>query len=632
MLAACLTFALTACGTEPSDPSAGEAKADAAELGSTEDIAAALAAFPATEVLGTHEDGVPFMVRGRFGSTGVSPRGLAARDAHALVRPALAGIAPMFRLKAADLVVRHLSLDEQGHTHLRYAQTKNGLPVVGHELVVHVDAEGRVYAANGSARDGEPLPSQARISSEAARFVALGAIPGGGSTEEAPRLVYVRSSADGRLKLAFETVVTGSRAGGPVREHVFVNALDGSVVERISDIHDALNRAVYSATPPPTHLVRGEGQAPTGDAVVDKAYDNLGTFYNCFSQNFSRDSYNAAGAQLKLTVHYSTNYAGAFWDGTQMTCGDGDGINSGPLCNDPDVVIHEFTHAVTQFESNLTYSGESGALSEGLSDIFAAYCESWTRSWATDLDVWKIGEDVWTPGIEGDALRYMHAPTLDGASKDYYPERYTGTSDSGGVHWNSGIANLAFKLLATGGTHPRGKTTVSVGGIGVQKAGAIFYRANRDLMTASTTFAQVKVYTEQAAATLHGSGSAEQASVTQAWLAVGVGATLPPPPATALTNGVAKTGLSGASGSETFYYLDVPAGRASTFALSGGTGDADLYVKAGSAPTTSSYDCRPYLSGSNETCNIAAKTAATRIYVMVRGYSTYSGASLTGTY
>jgi hypothetical protein len=78
--------------------------------------------------------------------------------------------------------------------------------------------------------------------------------------------------------------------------------------------------------------------------------------------------------------------------------------------------------------------------------------------------------------------------------------------------------------------------------------------------------------------------------------------------------------------------LDVPAGVASNFVLSGGTGDADLYVKADSTPTTSSYDCRPYLRGNNETCNIAAKTTAIRIYVMLRGYSAYTSASLKGCY
>ncbi|WNG27596.1 peptidase M4 [Cystobacter fuscus] len=630
MLAACVTFALTACGTEPLDPSAGEEKVDATDLGSTQDIQAALAAFPSTQVLGTHENGVPYMVRGNFGSTALSPRGLVARDAHALVSSALAGIAPMFRLSASDLVVRQLSVDEQGHTHLRYAQTKNGLPVVGHELVVHVDDEGRIYAANGSARDGEPLTSRARISSEAARVAALGNTPGGVSAET-PRLVYVRSRADGRLKLAFDTLVMGRHEGKPVKDHVFVNALDGSVVERTSDIHDALNRSVYSANNSsslPGTLKRSEGQAATGDSAVDTVYENIGIFYNCFHDNFGRDGINGMGMQIRVSVHYSINYSNAYWDGAQLVCGDGDGVNSGPVCNDLDVIVHELTHGVTETDSNLTYAGESGGLNEGVSDIFAAYCESWTRNWSTDLDVWKLGEDVWTPATAGDALRYMYDPALDGASLDFW----TSTAGSKDVHYSSGIANLAFKLLSTGGTHPRGKSTTVVPGIGVQKAGAIFYKANRDLFTPSTTFAQAKTYTEQAATMLHGTGTAEVAAVTAAWSAVGVGVAVPPLPASPLTNGVAKTGLSGATGSETFYYLDVPAGVASTFALSGGTGDADLYVKAGSTPTTSSYDCRPYKTGNAETCSIAARTTATRIYVMLRAYSAYASVSLKGSY
>jgi hypothetical protein len=199
------------------------------------------------------------------------------------------------------------------------------------------------------------------------------------------------------------------------------------------------------------------------------------------------------------------------------------------------------------------------------------------------------------------------------------------------VHWNSGIANLAFYLLSQGGTHPRGVTTTNVTGIGIQKAGAIFYRANRDLFTASTTFAQAKTYTEQAATAL-GYTTAEVASVSAAWTAVGVGSAPPPPPPTALTNGVALTSQSASTGAEKHYYLDVPAARASSFVSSGGTGDADLYVRIGATPTTSSYTCRPYLSGNAETCNIAAQTTNQRMYVMLRAYSTFSGVSIKGTY
>lgn len=99
-----------------------------------------------------------------------------------------------------------------------------------------------------------------------------------------------------------------------------------------------------------------------------------------------------------------------------------------------------------------------------------------------------------------------------------------------------------------------------------------------------------------------------------------------------LTNGQAETGLSGAAGSETFFTLDVPAGQSDlNFSMAGGSGDADLYVKFGAAPTTGSYDCRPYLSGNNESCDFSNPQAGTW-HVMIRGYSSFSGVSLTGTY
>jgi vibriolysin len=436
-------------------------------------------------------------------------------------------------------------------------------------------------------------------------------------------------------------VVTGEGVDLPVRDHTFVSAKDGSILGTATDIHTALNRAVYSAnngTSLPGTLKRGEGAAVTNDAHVDMNYDHLGTTYNCYKVNFNRDSYNNAGAQLRSTVHYSTNYVNAFWNGSQMVYGDGDNSQSGMLGKDLDVTVHELTHAVTSSESNLTYSNESGALNEGMSDIFAAYCESWVSgTWSTGTDIWLIGEDIWTPATAGDALRYMANPTQDGSSKDYYPERYTGTQDNGGVHWNSGIANLAFKLLSTGGTHPRSKTTVNVTGIGVQKAGAIFYKANTDLMTSSTTFAQAKTYTEQAAEALYGTGAAEKASVTQAWEAVGVGGTVTPPPgctsAVTLSNGVAVTNISVATGAwSCTYTLSVPAGQSSLkFEMSGGTGDGDMYVNFGSEPTSTTYNCRPYASGNTENCSFTSPAAGTW-YVKINGYASASGISLKGTY
>jgi vibriolysin len=99
---------------------------------------------------------------------------------------------------------------------------------------------------------------------------------------------------------------------------------------------------------------------------------------------------------------------------------------------------------LTDFTSYLIFKYESGALNEAFSDIMGACVDKATG--ATGDAIWKMGEDIYTPGTPGDALRYMYMPTL-GKDYDYYPERYTGSSDSGGVHWNSGIANLAFYPL-----------------------------------------------------------------------------------------------------------------------------------------------------------------------------------------
>jgi vibriolysin len=637
LTAALLALPLAACGVEGSN----EQVTESADIGtlSTADVKAALSAIPGSEVLGKHVDEIPFMVRGDFGSAGQSLRGMSARDANARVGEALNRIAPIFRLQAADLVVKSSRVDALGHTHIRYGQTKNGLPVVNEELIVHVDQDGRIYAVNGSARDGQNVSAQARVSPEAASQAALRSVVGTGLAAEGSRLVYYRDGSS--LKLAYEVRVTGEGAELPIRDRVFVSAKDGSILGSDTDIHTVMNRAVYSAnngSSLPGTLKRAEGAAATGDSHVDENYNHLGTTYQCYSQNFGRDSYNAAGAQLKSTVHYSTNYTNAYWNGTQMVYGDSDGTQSAPLGKSLDVTVHELTHAVTDSESDLVYSNESGALNEGMSDIFGAYCEAWTKNWVTDPAVWMVGDDVWTPATPNDALRYMKNPTQDGSSKDYYPERYTGTSDNGGVHWNSGIANLAFALLSDGGTHPRNKTTVVVPAIGVQKAGAIFYKSNSDLFTSSTTFAQAKTYSEQAATTLYGAGSPEVAAVTKAWEAVGVGGGTTPPPTgcttpVALSNGVAVTNISVASGAwSCTYTLSVPSGQSSLkFEMSGGTGDGDMYVKFGSEPTTSSYDCRPYASGNTETCTHTNPGAGTW-YVKINGYSAASGVSLKGSY
>ncbi len=631
--AACLALVFTACSSTEEQAESKDSLTLASEKDGA-DIQQALSAMNGVSVLSSQRDGTPDFIKGTLGKAAGSARGLSAADAKATVRAALGSIAPVYGLRAEELVFRRMSVDENGHQHLRFGQLKEGLPVVDGELILHVDRAGVVYAANGSARDTRNpslAPVQPRISAEAAARVALDATAALTRDARTERRVYVRDAND-QLVLAHEVRVTGLLAAGtPVNDLVYVKASDGEVVRRAPRIFNALNRKVYSSnngTSIPGTLKRSEGQASVSDPVVNACYDVLGTVHSCLSTLFGRDSYDGAGAALLCSTHYSTNYVAAFWNGTQMVCGDGDGVNSTALCNDLDVVAHELAHAVTIAESNLTYSGESGGLNESFSDAIAATCESWTRGFVLpDAEVWKIGEDVWTPGTAGDAIRYMNDPALDGASLDYYPN-YNANTD---VHYSSGISNLAFSLLSTGGTHPRGRTSVVVPGIGVEKTARIFYKANVDIWTASTNFAQAKTYTEQAALQL-GYDQATVNAVSAAWQAVGVGVIIPPPTTTPLTSGVPKTGLAGSTGTAAYYKLTVPPGQTHlVFTTSGGTGDVDLYVKFGSAPTPSSYDCRPYQSGNTETCNIT-NPAAGDWYVMLNAYATYSGVSLTGTF
>jgi secreted trypsin-like serine protease len=121
-------------------------------------------------------------------------------------------------------------------------------------------------------------------------------------------------------------------------------------------------------------------------------------------------------------------------------------------------------------------------------------------------------------------------------------------------------------------------------------------------------------------------GMYSRVSSFESWITPRISGT--PPPTTTL---LSKTGLSGATSSFQHFAITVPAGSTSlTVTQNGGTGDADLYVRSGSQPTTTAYNCRPYLSGNAESCSFSNPVAGTW-YVSVRGYTSFSGVSLTAT-
>lgn len=224
--------------------------------------------------------------------------------------------------------------------------------------------------------------------------------------------------------------------------------------------------------PPP---VRKEGDPATGDEAVDKAYEYAGTVRDYYGQVLNRNSIDNAGMDIILNVHFGVDYNNAFWDGDDMTFGDGDGIIFVNFAKSLDVVAHELTHGVTQFTANFDYYSQSGALHEHFSDVFGSVITQYANGQTAHNADWLIGDEIMGPELYGEALRSMKAPgtAYDNPllGKDPQPDHmnnyYTGPADNQGVHINSGIPNKAFYLAAME--------------IGTDKAALIWYHALQKL-------------------------------------------------------------------------------------------------------------------------------------------------------
>ncbi len=485
-----------------------------------------------------------------------------------------------FRLAPESDFVFHKEVrDPDGHRYLRLRQTHGGVPVVQGELTLQVAEDGSVASVLGRPLPELRISTRPTLAGDAALGAALSRLAKDGARQihKAPELV-IFTSTDGQPLLTYHSVVEYQGADGLQFEDLLVDAHSGQVVSRVSRIHTGLSRTIYDGKNAclstgrelPGTLLYNEG-GTSADAIANAAYTNTGATYYYYKNFHARDSFDDKGAPLKSSVHFtfssgfSCSGDNAAWLGdpyNQMVYGDGDASTFKPLSQAIDVTAHELTHAVTDKTSGLVYSNESGALNEAMSDIFGAVTEAWQASGGSatgnpaaitaTANTWKIGEEIALAGLPGGALRFMNNPTADAYSKDYYPERLTGSSDNGGVHGNSGIANLAFYLLSQGGSHPRAKTTAVVTGIGIEKAAKIFYKANTGIMTSSSNFQAARNATAQAAQTLYGSCSAEWTNTQKAWDAVGVAGTWTPcgtgdttPPTAALTAPAAGSTLTG---------------------------------------------------------------------------------------
>lgn len=313
--------------------------------------------------------------------------------------------------------------------------------------------------------------------------------------------------------------------------------------------------------------------------------------------------------KLIMRVHYAVNYENAFWDGQQMTFGDGANYFY-PLVS-LDVGAHEVSHGFTEQNSNLTYSGQPGGINESFSDIAGEAAEYFAHPNGSPRNDFLVGADIIKNGT---ALRYFEDPTLDGHSIGNANDYYDGLD----VHYSSGVFNKAFYTLA----HKSGWNT--------EKAFRAFVLANQVYWNANSDYIDAGCGVKKAAQDLNFNVQ----DVLDSFTAVGVNASCvaPPPSGTELTNGVPLNNLSGAKSSQTYYFVNVKkTSRKLTIQMSGGSGDADLYVRFGDQPTTSKYDCRPYLLGNNEVCTFNLPNKG--LYqIMIRGYTAYNGVSLVAKY
>lgn len=256
---------------------------------------------------------------------------------------------------------------------------------------------------------------------------------------------------------------------------LFANIIpEGGDIERIW-FYDCENKEDFPPTPEIKIEEKHEEHKPIQSLVPLEHSNNMGKTYDFFRDIYGHKSFDKQSATVKFYSNYGQNYENAFWDGQRMVFGNGSTFRD--LGSVIDVVAHEFTHAITQYSSNMIYENQSGALNESVSDVFGSLVTQYVNNkQPVDKANWLIGPGIWSSDRfdinEYRALRSMSEPGT-AYPGDYQPSHmrdlYTGTDDNGGVHINSGIPNKAFYLTAT-----------AIGGYAWEKAGLIWYKTLED--------------------------------------------------------------------------------------------------------------------------------------------------------
>lgn len=471
------------------------------------------------------------------GTTLDQPVGLNRADTLNVANAYLAEYGNLFGLaQASDATVAKTSTTQDGRQVVRYQQRYQGVPVIAGELQVQVNQAGELLSINGEVLPNLNLSTNAKISQASAINTAQSLVATKYDVNVAAlnvsnsELAIYNPALLGGTGLQKSNLVwfvtIESTSSDPIREYVFVNAQSGDVSLSFNQIGFAKNRFVCNDNnvvdnddnpnnncDQPGEYVRTEGSAASNDADIDAAYDYSGDTYDFYNLFFGRNSIDNNGMNLISLVKHcppgaGCPYGNAFWNGRQMTYGEG-------FAAADDVVAHELSHGVTEYTSNLFYYFQSGAINEAMSDIFGEFMDQ-TNGSADDDETtrWIMGEDL-------GGIRNMQDPTQGDQPDRMLSELYVldpNLLDSGGVHSNSGVANKAAYLLTDGDTF-NGQTIAS---IGITKTAHLFYETQISSLTSGSDYADLASALRQACTSLtgsHGITAADCAEVQKTILA-----------------------------------------------------------------------------------------------------------------
>ncbi|WP_404452272.1 M4 family metallopeptidase [Virgibacillus necropolis] len=480
----------------------------------------------------------------------------------------------LFNMKngKSQFKVKKTKKDKIGMKHVSMEQTVNGVPVEGSEVIVHYGKSGSVQSVNGyynRALEETDLSTKASISKQKALETAKDKVSAPDVLPYEPTAELVIYPFNGENHLAYKTNVNflGKEPGN---WYVYVDAHSGEVIDKINTLMDVgqykaskgsgigvlgdkRNLHISHKNTPGdnkgtmfflndishenlegirTYDLNNQWNAPfpgelfsNQDAAFHDKYDraavdahyNSEKVYEYYLEEHDRNSIDGEGMAIISSVHFGKNYNNAFWNGEQMTYGDGDGDFFISLSAGLDVAAHEMTHGVTTHTAGLRYRNQSGSLNESFSDIFGAL---------VDEEDWELGEDIM--GDEAVAsgrtsLRSLDTPSKYLVSEDFweygdgsgtYPshmDQYYDlplSLDNGGVHINSSIFNHAAYLIGTQ--------------IGKDKLGHIYYRALVHYLTPNSDFKDARDAVVQSAVDLYGDGSEEAQASANGFDEVGI--------------------------------------------------------------------------------------------------------------